>query len=314
MAGFPTAPVARQDARIREICGWVQRWGKPKPPGPLEQSKESAQPGKHTTAAVVNDGGAIVEWINITQENYKQSCRGPRRNLRPLTKLKGSLTYRPQIPARKAMAKAAPISDRPAGKNFTDLPLELREFVYHYVFANIQWGHPMKRDRRGTRCDTYALTILRLSKNIWAEAHRYFVDRMEWDFIADNRGIDHLEYLATSPETSLREIMKVNLIVEANATRVSGHVGLRLGATLCCIPSLRNICVEIQPSRRSRYVARDQDKDLQDRLRDQCFERYLIGSLLEHLLDVLPRGWVTHKLPGAASESPSVIYLRKNST
>ena len=209
------------------------------------------------------------------------------------------------------MAKAACIFHRPAEKNFMDLPLELRDFVYHYIFAGVHWGHPIKWFRRGARCDTYALSILRLSKDIRTEAHSYFLERMEWNFVADNRGIDHLEYMATTPETSLRNISRVNLIVEANATRVSGQIGARLGQALCHISSLRHIRVEIQQSRRSHYVARKNDKDLQNRLRDQCFERYLIGSLQEHLLDILPPGWVIHKSRGRGPESQSVICLNK---
>ncbi|MCJ1381331.1 hypothetical protein MMC17_004441 [Xylographa soralifera] len=311
--GLPSVPVPRQDARIREFCGWVQRWGKPKQPDPPGQSEKSAQPSKDTPAAMVNDGGAHGEWIHITQENYKQSSKGSRQMVRPSTKLKNSLAHRPQISGRKSMTKAACTVYRPARKNFMDLPLELREFVYHYIFVGIRWGHPAKRSRNGVKFDTYALAILRLSKNIWTEAHSYFLEHMEWDFVADNRGIDHLEYMATAPKTSLRNISRANLIVEANATRVNGQVGLRLGRALCCISSLHHIRVEIQRSRRSHYVARDHDKDLQDRLRDSCFERYLIGSFQEHMLDVLPPGWVTHKTLGRGPDSQSIIYLRKDS-
>ncbi|MCJ1432933.1 hypothetical protein MMC27_002291 [Xylographa pallens] len=314
-SGLPSVLVLGQDARIGEFCGWVQRWGKPKQLGPPERSKAFVQPGKHTPAAMVNHGGARGQWIHVTQENYKQSCRGLRQKLRTATKLKSSLACAPRIPVRKSMAKTACVVHRPVRKNFMDLPLELREFVYYYIFAGIRWGHPTKRSRRGTRRDTYALAILRLSRNIQAEAHSYFLERMERDFVADNRGIDHLEHMATTPEASLQNISRANLMVEANATRVSGQVGLRLGAALCCISSLRHIRVEIQQSRRSHYVAHDHDKELQkNRLRDQCFERYLIGSFQKHLLDVLPPGWVIHNQQGRAPESRSVIYLRENST
>ncbi|MCJ1284438.1 hypothetical protein MMC26_003770 [Xylographa opegraphella] len=314
-SALPSVPDPRQDAPIREFCEWVQRWGKPKvPPRPPGQSMRSAQRETHTPAAMVDTTGAHREWIHITQENYRQLCNGSCQTMRPPVKLEDSIAHRPHIPNANRRANASSIVHRPLGKNFMDLPLELREFVYSYIFADIRWGHPSRRSRKGSRRDTYALAILRLSKNIRTEAQSYFLERMEWDFVADNRGIDHLKRMATAPETSLRNIWRANLIVEANATRVNGQVGIRLNGALLYMSSLRYIRVEIQHSRRSHYAARDHNKDLQDRLRDRCFERYLLGSLQEHLLDVLPPGWVTHKPQGRRPQNLSLISLRKYST
>ncbi|MCJ1393240.1 hypothetical protein MMC18_006112 [Xylographa bjoerkii] len=310
-SALPSNPVPRRDMRITEFCGRIQRWGWRRDCERPRQDKERCQPKRQIAAVVSNHGQVHMEWINTTKEDYNVPPKGLRRQPPQPTKLKNSLAYQPQTLNANSRTKAACTAHQPAGKNFMDLPLELRELIYHYIFAGIRWGHAPKKSCSGTKRGSYALAILRLSKDIQTEAHSYFLQRMEWDFVADNRGIDHLEYLATARQASLRNVSRVNLMVEANATRVSGQIGARLGRALCCISSLRHIRVEIQHSRRNYNLVRDESKDEHNKCRDHCFKRYLIGSLEKHLLDVLPPGWVTRKPQRRAPEGQSVFYLRK---